>query len=83
MSAPPPTAVKMPFQLSPSKERAMSAKAKAQQSLIELQREIFQAINRRPPETDGELQEWLFSPEGQAATAFQPLSATRWGEGRS
>ena len=61
----------------------MSAKEKAQQSLFELQRKIFQGINRRPPETDGELQEWLFTPEGQAATAFQPMSGTRWGEGRS
>jgi len=31
----------------------MSAKEKAQQSLIELQREIFQGVHRRPHAQDG------------------------------
>jgi len=68
-------------QLGPSKKGAMSAKEKAQQSLTKLQREIFRGVHRHPPKTDGELQEWLSSPRGPSAIAFQPLSATRWGEG--
>ena len=45
--------------------------------------DIFKAIKGRPPETDRELEEWLVSDEGKAATAFAPAPAVRWGEGRS
>ena len=61
----------------------MNEKGKAEKSETEFQREAFQGFNGRPPETDRELQEWLSTPEGKAATAFQPSSGSRWGEGRS
>jgi hypothetical protein len=46
--------------------------------------DIFEGINGRRPKSDQELNEWLASPEGQAAMAFEPTSLSRWGEtGRS
>ena len=61
----------------------MSEKDKAQKSETELLREAFQGITGRLPATDRELQEWLSTPEGKAATAFLPSSGSRWGEGHS
>ena len=46
-------------------------------------RDAFAAIKGRPPKTDRELEEWLASDEGKAATVFEPAPANRWGEGRS
>ena len=44
----------------------------------------FEGIKGRQPKTDQELRDWLASDEGQAAMAFEPASASRWGEvGRS
>ena len=46
--------------------------------------DIFKAIKGRPPETDRELEEWLASEEGKAATVFEPApGVNRWGDGRS
>ena len=46
--------------------------------------DLFEGAKGRRPKTDQELDEWLASPEGKAATAFEPTSASRWGEtGRS
>ena len=45
---------------------------------------VFEGIKGRQPKTDQELRDWLASDEGQAAMAFEPASASRWGEvGRS
>jgi hypothetical protein len=45
---------------------------------------IFEGINGRRPKSDEELNEWLASPEGKAAMAFEQTSLDRWGEtGRS
>jgi hypothetical protein len=47
-------------------------------------RDLFEGAKGRQPETDQELQDWLASPEGKAATAFEMTSLSRWGEtGRS
>jgi hypothetical protein len=46
--------------------------------------DLFEGAKGRRPETDQELNNWLASPEGKAATAFEPASLSRWGEiGRS
>ena len=46
--------------------------------------DLFEGTKGRRPKTDQELKEWLASPEGKAATAFEPTSLSRWGEsGRS
>jgi hypothetical protein len=34
---------------------------------------IFAGVRGRPPNTDHELEAWLASPEGNAATAFEPM----------
>ena len=45
---------------------------------------LFEGANGRRPRTDQELEGWLNSPEGKAATGFELTSASRWGEiGRS
>ena len=41
---------------------------------------LFEGAKGRQPKTDQELEEWLVSPEGQAATAFESTSVSRWGE---
>ena len=47
-------------------------------------RDIFKGVTRRLPQNDEELNDWLASPAGKAATAFEPAAASRWGEtGRS
>jgi hypothetical protein len=46
--------------------------------------ELFEGAKGRRPETDQELKDWLASPEGKAATAFELTSLSPWGEtGRS
>jgi len=46
--------------------------------------DLFEGAKGRRPKTDQELDEWLTSPEGKAATAFELTSASPWGEtGRS
>src|SRR5215469_13285279 len=42
--------------------------------------ELFEGVNGRQPQTENELQEWLASPEGKAATLFNLASVSRWGE---
>jgi CRP/FNR family transcriptional regulator, nitrogen fixation regulation protein len=42
--------------------------------------ELFEGVKSRRPKTEGELQEWLVSPEGKAATLFNLTSFSRWGE---
>ena len=45
---------------------------------------LFEGLKGRRPENDRELDEWLASPEGLVAVAFELTSASRWGEkGRS
>jgi hypothetical protein len=46
--------------------------------------DLFEGAKGRRPKTDRELEEWLTSAEGKAATAFESTSISRWGEtGRS
>jgi hypothetical protein len=40
--------------------------------------ELFEGVNGRRPQTEEELQEWLVSPEGKAATLFNLTSLSRW-----
>jgi len=42
--------------------------------------ELFEGVNGRRPMTERELQEWLVSPEGKAATLSNLKSLSRWGE---
>jgi hypothetical protein len=54
-------------------------KMEAQRLLV-----LFEGVKGRRPDTDQELEEWLASPEGKAATEFELTSVSRWGEvGRS
>jgi hypothetical protein len=55
----------------------------AEKSKVPTPLDIFEGIKGRLPETDRELQEWLASDEGKAATVFAPGPALAWGEGRS
>jgi CRP/FNR family transcriptional regulator, nitrogen fixation regulation protein len=46
--------------------------------------DFFEGVEGRRPKTEVELQEWLASLEGKAATLFKLTSLSRWGEmGRS
>jgi hypothetical protein len=47
-------------------------------ALDERLRDIFKGVTRRLPQNDEELNHWLASPEGKAATAFEPAAASRW-----
>jgi CRP/FNR family transcriptional regulator, nitrogen fixation regulation protein len=42
--------------------------------------ELFEGSNGRRPRTDEELNDWLDSPEGKAATLFDLTSGSRWAE---
>jgi CRP/FNR family nitrogen fixation transcriptional regulator len=42
--------------------------------------ELFEGVNGRRPKTEEELQKWLVSPEGKAATLFSLTSLSRWGD---
>jgi hypothetical protein len=53
---------------------AIRAKEKAEAALKRRLRDIFVGAKGRPPTTDQELDEWLASAEGKAATAFEPTS---------
>lgn len=65
-------------------EVAMSDKEEAERALRQRLLDIFEGARGRLPKNDQEVHEWLASPEGKAATAFEPTSASRWGEiGRS
>ena len=44
---------------------------------------IFDAVKGRQPKTEQELQEWLASVEGKAATLFDLTTISRWGAARS
>jgi hypothetical protein len=57
-----------------------------QQKRAEAQRllDLFEGAKGRRPETDQELNDWLASLEGKAATGFELTSFAPWGEtGRS
>ena len=42
--------------------------------------ELFDEVKGRRPKTEEELQEWLVSPEGKAATLFNLTSLSRWAD---
>jgi hypothetical protein len=63
---------------------ATSEKEEAEIPQARTLHDIFEGINGRRPKSDQELNEWLASPEGKAAMAFEPTPLSRWGEtGRS
>ena len=63
---------------------ATSQKEEAEIAQARTPHDIFEGINGRRPKSDQELNEWLASPEGRAAMAFEPTSLSLWGEaGRS
>jgi hypothetical protein len=65
-------------------EVAMSDREEAEKNLARRLVDIFEGARGRLPKNDQELHEWLASPEGKAATVFEPAPASRWGEtGRS
>jgi hypothetical protein len=67
-----------------SQERsAMSDKKDAEKAKAPMLPDVFGAIRGRLPESDRELEEWLASDEGKAATMFEFVPVIRWGEGRS
>ena len=58
------------------RDREFTKETQARKLLLDL----FEGANGHRPKTDQELDEWLASPEGKAATAFELTSASRWGE---
>ena len=42
--------------------------------------ELFEGVKGRRPKTEAELQEWLVTLEGKAATLFKLTSLSRWGD---
>ena|SRR5262245_36562821 len=65
-------------------EVAMTDKAEAEKAQAKILHDLFEGANGRPPKTDQELNDWLASPQGKAATLFAPTLADRWGSvGRS
>jgi hypothetical protein len=62
----------------------MSEQQERERAESQMLLDLFQGAKGRMPDTDQELNEWLASPEGKAATAFELTSVSRWGEvGRS
>jgi hypothetical protein len=62
-------------------EHVMSDKRKAEEAEAKkVLANLFEGVKGRQPKTDEELNEWLASPEGKAATAFEATSLSRWGE---
>jgi CRP/FNR family transcriptional regulator, nitrogen fixation regulation protein len=45
--------------------------------------DLFEGVNGRSPDTEKELEEWLVSPEGKAATLFNLTSLSRWPRGHN
>src|SRR5262245_408187 len=65
-------------------EGAMADRDEAEKAQAKMLIDFFEGAKGRLPKTDQELHDWLASPEGKAATAFEPTSLSRWGEaGRS
>ena len=65
-------------------EVAMRDKQEAERALTQRLLDIFEGVRGRLPQNDHELHEWLASPEGKAATAFEPTPPFPWRErGRS
>ena len=63
---------------------ATSEKEEAEAPQARTPHDIFEGIKGRRPKSDRELNEWLATDEGKAATIFEPISHSRWGEtGRS
>jgi len=59
-------------------------KEKTERTQAQILRNVFEGMKGRQPRSERELSEWLASPEGKAATMFEPTSLSRWGEtGRS
>ena len=59
---------------------ATSEKEEAEVPQARTPHDIFEGIKGRRPKSDQELNEWLASPEGKAAMAFEPTSLSRWGK---
>jgi hypothetical protein len=65
-------------------EVAVSEKDGAEKTLALRLLDLFEGVRGRLPKNDQELDDWLASPEGKAATAFESTSLSPWGEmGRS
>ena len=62
----------------------MNDKKEAEKAKAPTPRDSFVGIKGRSPKTDRELEEWLASPEGKGACAFEPTSVSTLGDrGRS
>jgi hypothetical protein len=59
---------------------AMSQQAEAEKALAQRLLDLFQGVRGRLPKNDQELHDWLASPEGKAAMAFESTSLSPWGE---
>ena len=57
----------------------MSDEGKAEAQRLQ---DLFEGAKGRRPKTDQELNEWIISPEGKAATLFELTSGSRW-DGRA
>ena len=62
----------------------MSKKEQAVKTRAQFLRDAFEGLKGRRPLSQSELNEWLASDEGRAATIFDDTTLSPWGErGRS
>jgi hypothetical protein len=62
----------------------MSKKETAAKTRAQFLRDAFEGMKGRQPKSDDELNEWLATDEGKAATMFDDTTVSSWGErGRS
>jgi CRP/FNR family nitrogen fixation transcriptional regulator len=67
-----------------SGRRSIALRNKCANGRTERPVDRFKGVKGRRPKTEQELDEWLVSPEGKAATVFNLTPLSRWGEsGRS
>ena len=62
----------------------MSEKVKATKTRVQFLHDAFEGMKGRQPKSDDELNQWLATDEGKAATLFDDTTLSPWGEqGRS
>jgi hypothetical protein len=67
-----------------SRSSNMSEKEKAAKTRAQFLRDAFEGMNGHQPKSDNELNQWLATDEGKAATLFDDTTLSPWGErGRS
>jgi hypothetical protein len=58
----------------------MSKPKKSEKTQADVQLDIFEGLNGRPPKSDQELSKWLATDEGKKATMFMVAEFSFWGD---